>query len=160
MAGSTAYERIAWEDRFNQPTARRLKAGLDGKAAKLFDLIRGHLLELDGVTEGYAWRGADLGAPRPRLLLYLWTCAGGTFSLAQVVSLVRFGARPFPLIPSWASELVWYFSVVAALTFALLLWVNAEGHHYPWEDVDEEGAWDDEPGEGYEGDPVDEAPRA
>ena len=52
MAGSTVYERLAWEDRFNRPSARRLKAGLDGKAAKLFDLLRGHLLDLDGVTAG------------------------------------------------------------------------------------------------------------
>ena len=58
MAGSIAYERLAWEDRFNRPTARRLKAGLEARAAGLFDLLRGHLLELDGVTEGYAWRGA------------------------------------------------------------------------------------------------------
>jgi hypothetical protein len=57
MDGSTTYDRLAWEDRFNRPTARRLRAGLDGKAAKLFDQLRRHLLELDGVTEGYAWRG-------------------------------------------------------------------------------------------------------
>jgi len=57
MAGSAAYERVSWEDRFNRPTARRLRAGLRGKSAKLFDVLRGHLLELEGVTEGYAWRG-------------------------------------------------------------------------------------------------------
>jgi hypothetical protein len=57
MAGTTAYEKFAWEDRFNRPTVRRLRAGLHGKPAELFDLLRRHLLELGGVTEGYAWRG-------------------------------------------------------------------------------------------------------
>jgi hypothetical protein len=52
-----AYERVAWEDRFNRPTVNRLRAGLDDKAVKLFDVLRSHLLELDGVTEGFAWRG-------------------------------------------------------------------------------------------------------
>jgi hypothetical protein len=57
MPGSKAYERVAWEDRFNRPTVRRLRAGLDDNAARLFDVLRGHLLDLDGVTEGFAWRG-------------------------------------------------------------------------------------------------------
>ena len=57
MPGSKAYERIAWDDRFNRPTAGRLRAGLDGQSAKLFDLLRRHLLAFDGVTEGFAWRG-------------------------------------------------------------------------------------------------------
>jgi hypothetical protein len=57
MAESKAYERIAWEDRFNRPTTADLRSALDGKARKLFDLLRRHLLEIDGVTEGFAWRG-------------------------------------------------------------------------------------------------------
>jgi hypothetical protein len=52
-----AYERISWEDRFNRPTASRLRAGLDRSSTRLFDLLRRHLLELDGVTEDFAWRG-------------------------------------------------------------------------------------------------------
>ncbi len=57
MPGSKVYEKIAWEDRFNRPTVSRLRAGLDGKSTELFDILRSHLLELDGVTEGFAWRG-------------------------------------------------------------------------------------------------------
>jgi hypothetical protein len=52
-----AYERTAWENRFNQPTVSRLRAALDDESARLFDVLRGHLLELHGVTEGFAWRG-------------------------------------------------------------------------------------------------------
>ncbi len=57
MPGSKVYERIAWDDRFNRPTVSRLRAGLDDKSTQLFDVLRSHLLELDGVTEGFAWRG-------------------------------------------------------------------------------------------------------
>ena len=57
MASSTAYDRIAWEDRFNRPTVTQLKAGLDKPAGKLFEHLRRHFLELDGVSEGFAWHG-------------------------------------------------------------------------------------------------------
>jgi hypothetical protein len=57
MAKSKVYDRIAWEDRFNRPTTATLRAGLDGKSRRLFDRLRRHLLELDGVSEDYAWRG-------------------------------------------------------------------------------------------------------
>jgi hypothetical protein len=57
MAGTKAYERIAWEDRFNRPTVARLRAGLEAKPRRLFDQLRRHLLEFEGVTEGFAWRG-------------------------------------------------------------------------------------------------------
>jgi len=57
MPESRTYERTAWEDRFNPPTAERLRAGLHGKPRKLFDQLRRHLLELDGVTESFGWRG-------------------------------------------------------------------------------------------------------
>jgi hypothetical protein len=57
MPGSKVYERIAWENRFNQPTVSSLRSSLDNESAKLFDVIRRHLMEFDGVTEGFAWRG-------------------------------------------------------------------------------------------------------
>ena len=57
MATSSVYERRAWDDRFNRPTVETLKAGLHYKTARLLDLIRRHLLALDGVTEDFAWHG-------------------------------------------------------------------------------------------------------
>jgi hypothetical protein len=57
MAGRRTYERDAWEDRFNRPTAGDLRAGLERKPAGLFDSLRSHLQEIEGVTEDFAWRG-------------------------------------------------------------------------------------------------------
>ena len=57
MATAKGYERKSWEDRFNRPTVAGLRIGLDGDCARLFDLIRRHLLSLEGVTEEFAWHG-------------------------------------------------------------------------------------------------------
>ncbi len=85
---------------------------------------------------GYVFHGADLAAPTPRYLLFGWTCTGCLFFLSQSVALAKFGARSFPHVPSWLSELYWYFVPAGAVVFALLLWVNAEGHHHlvDWDD--------------------------
>ena len=58
MAQPRAYERIAWEDRFNQPTVEALRDALPDRARDLFDLIRDNLLAIDGATEDFAWQGA------------------------------------------------------------------------------------------------------
>ena len=57
MLSPTGYERIAWEDRFNRPTADRLRAALDPEATKLFDQLRRHLKSVKGATEDFAWHG-------------------------------------------------------------------------------------------------------
>jgi hypothetical protein len=57
MPVSRAYDRNSWEDRFNRPTVGRLRSGLDGNSTKLFDRLRRHLLEIEGVSEGFAWQG-------------------------------------------------------------------------------------------------------
>ena len=87
---------------------------------------------------GYVLKNADLGAPTPRHLLYAWTCAAGLFFLSQTIALVKVGAASFVGVPPWLSGLYWYFMPVGAVVFLLLLWVNAEGHHYPWEAEDDE----------------------
>lgn len=102
---------------------------------------------------GYVFQGADVNQTTPRYLLFGWTCAGGIFFLSQTIALVRFGAVQFSLVPVWLSDLYWYFIPVGAVIFALLLWVNSEGHHYPWEHAedDEDYAYDDEDeDDGYE----------
>lgn len=91
------------------------------------------------VLFGYVFQGADLGQPTPRYLLYAWTCASGLFFLSQTIALLKFGPAAFPGVPEWLSSLFWYFMPVGAVVFGLLLWVNAEGHHYPWEQADETG---------------------
>ncbi len=58
MASPRAYERIAWEDRFNRPTAVKLRAALPAKSAALFEHMRRRLKALDGVNEDFAWHGA------------------------------------------------------------------------------------------------------
>lgn len=85
------------------------------------------------VLFGYALRGADLNEARPRLFLFAWTCAGCLFCLSQSLALVRVGGGNFPHMAGWASSAYWYFCALGAVVFLLLLWVNAEGHHYPWE---------------------------
>lgn len=97
---------------------------------------------LSKVIFGYVIHGADLGEYKPRMFLYGWTLAGLLFGVTQSLLLAQRGVLAFPHIPFWLSQLYWYFSVVAAVLFLLLLWVNAEGHHYPWETSDEE--WEDE----------------
>jgi len=98
------------------------------------------------VLFGYVWQHADLNVPTARYLLFAWTCTGGLFFLSQTVALARFGPTAFPHTPTWLSELYWYFAPVGAVVFALLIWVNSEGHHYPWEanDEDETYAYEDE----------------
>lgn len=49
--------RIAWEDRFSQPTVPRLREELPLPAAKLFDQLRQRVLDLDGIKETFSWRG-------------------------------------------------------------------------------------------------------
>lgn len=95
------------------------------------------------VLFGYALRGADLNEPRPRHLLYAWTCAGCLFCLSQTLAVIRVGGGNFPHLPGWASTAYWYFGALGSAVFLLLLWVNAEGHHYPWEGA-EEGEYFDE----------------
>ncbi len=58
MLASISYDRSAWDDRFNQPTIAKLKAGLGEPAGTLFEALRSNLLGLDGVSEGFAWHGA------------------------------------------------------------------------------------------------------
>ena len=57
MATTKAYDRPAWEDRFNRPRVAKLRAALDADAAKLFDHLREHLLALEEVSEDLAWHG-------------------------------------------------------------------------------------------------------
>ena len=85
------------------------------------------------VIFGYVIHGADLGEYKPRMALFGWTLAGLLFGVTQSLVLLQRGATPFPHLPVWLSQLYWYFSIVAAVVFLVLLWVNAEGHHYPWE---------------------------
>ncbi|MHC5026844.1 MAG: hypothetical protein ACYTGR_08820 [Planctomycetota bacterium] len=49
--------RLAWEDRFNQPTYKQLREHLDATSKSSMDRIRRGLLELDGVTESLTWYG-------------------------------------------------------------------------------------------------------
>jgi len=90
------------------------------------------------VLFGYALRGADLNETKPRYLLFGWTCAGCMFCLSQSLALLRVGGASFPHMPGWASAAYWYFCALGAVVFLVLLWVNAEGHHYPWEGEEEE----------------------
>lgn len=55
--GKPSYERMAWTDRFNTPTAARLRDGLPANARGVFDHLRQRLTELDGVRESLAWHG-------------------------------------------------------------------------------------------------------
>lgn len=102
------------------------------------------------VLFGYALRGADLNETRPRHLLFGWTCAACLFCLSQSLALLRGGGRSFPHLPGWASMAYWYFAALGAGVFLVLLWVNAEGHHYPWEAAEEDAS--DDAYASYEGD--------
>ncbi len=57
MVSPKTYDRLAWEDRFNRPTIAKLRAGLDADASPLFDVLRRHLLGIDGASESFAWHG-------------------------------------------------------------------------------------------------------
>ncbi len=57
MLSSRGYQRPAWENRFNRPTLRMLKQGLDPFSAKLFDSLHDQLSTMDGVSVGFAWHG-------------------------------------------------------------------------------------------------------
>ena len=57
MAVAKSYDRVAWEARFNEPTADQLRAGLPPAAARLMDRVRRSLNQLDGVVEGLRWYG-------------------------------------------------------------------------------------------------------
>jgi len=57
MQGSKRYDRLEWSDRFQKPTPRQLRDALPVAAKSLFDAVRKHLLELDGVREEMVWYG-------------------------------------------------------------------------------------------------------
>jgi hypothetical protein len=57
MVSRRAYERIAWEDRFNRPAVERVREALRSVARRLFDQLRRNLLAIDGVSEVFAWHG-------------------------------------------------------------------------------------------------------
>ena len=79
-----------------------------------------------------------LAIVKRRILTPLAILAGGIFFLSQAVALAKFGVVHFALVPGWLSDLYWYFIPVGAVIFALLLWVNSEGHHYPWEHAEDD----------------------
>ena len=57
MAVARTYDRLAWEARFNEPTASQLRGGLGTDDAKRMDRVRRSLLRMDGVAEGFQWYG-------------------------------------------------------------------------------------------------------
>lgn len=57
MASSKAPTRLAWEDRFRQPTLDELKGHYNKQLGSLFDAARARLLEFDGVEEEIIWMG-------------------------------------------------------------------------------------------------------
>ncbi len=57
MAVAATYGRLAWEARFNEPTAGQLRADLPAEATKHMDKIRRCLLRMDGVVEQFRWYG-------------------------------------------------------------------------------------------------------
>jgi hypothetical protein len=59
MATASPYKRLAWADRFRQPTTEGLREGLSGDALRLFTAARKHLLQVEGVEETPAWYGAS-----------------------------------------------------------------------------------------------------
>ena len=99
---------------------------------------------LSKVIFAFVIHGADLGDWEPRMYLYGWTLAGLLFGVTQSLVLFQQGMSAFPHLPYWLSQLYWYFAVVSAAVFLLLLWVNAEGHHYPWEEAEPEEDYESE----------------
>lgn len=57
MTATETYERIAWDDRFNEPTIDQLRAALGSEARPLFDLARDRLRKLPDATEQFGWHG-------------------------------------------------------------------------------------------------------
>ncbi|MCI0630520.1 MAG: hypothetical protein L0Y44_07700 [Phycisphaerales bacterium] len=57
MQGSGAYIRLSWSDRFQKPTTKQLREPLQGGVKRVFDSVRKHLSELDGVREETIWYG-------------------------------------------------------------------------------------------------------
>jgi hypothetical protein len=57
MATSTAYKKIAWEDRFNRPDVPAFRAALKANDRSLFDRLCKHIGELERVSQGVAWYG-------------------------------------------------------------------------------------------------------
>jgi len=51
------YDRLAWQDRFNEPTPDGLRRGLPGANARTFDRVRRHLRKVEGVRETVGWYG-------------------------------------------------------------------------------------------------------
>jgi hypothetical protein len=54
---TTTYDRLAWDDRYNCPTAEQLRQGLNGEPGKLFDALRNFLRDLEDVSETTVWYG-------------------------------------------------------------------------------------------------------
>ena len=57
MAVAATYKRLAWEARFNEPTASQLRVDLPDEAAKHMDRVCRCLLRMDGVIEQLCWYG-------------------------------------------------------------------------------------------------------
>lgn len=57
MGTANGNRKIAWEDRFNEPSPEALRATLTEGATKFFDEIREQLAATDGVREQLAWYG-------------------------------------------------------------------------------------------------------
>ena len=97
----------------------------------------------------YMAQGRDLSRHAPRVLLFAWTCAGVLFFLSQAILLARGKAAAFPVVPQWMSDSYWYLTVVGAVVFSVLMWVNADAAFvHPdddWDDeYDDDGYYDDE----------------
>ena len=57
MRGSQSYERSVWADQFTQPSVEQLRMELPAAARHLFDAVRKHLHEINGIREELAWYG-------------------------------------------------------------------------------------------------------
>ena len=51
------YDRLAWQDRFNEPTPDDLRRGLPVPSGRTFDRVRRHLRKIEGVLEDVGWYG-------------------------------------------------------------------------------------------------------
>jgi hypothetical protein len=57
MPASDRYQKIAWADRFQQPSIDLLRDAIGSKPRHNFDVLRKRLLEIDRITETLAWYG-------------------------------------------------------------------------------------------------------
>lgn len=106
---------------------------------------------------GYVAQRADLSHGKPRHYLFAWTCAAALFCASQSIVVLQRGAEAFSNVPGWSSTAYWYFAVVGALVFLVLLWVNAEGvTAHEVDDYDPDDEYDDEPLGEYEPQHVDD----